>query len=66
VDHIEQSMVGNVKPETFTKMVKSGLVFHTMVSVPPEKVRLRLIVRDNRSGKIGALDVPYPNEVASK
>ncbi|MCU1310548.1 MAG: hypothetical protein JWO20_1673, partial [Candidatus Angelobacter sp.] len=66
VGHIEQSMVGNVKPETFAKMVKSGLVFHTMVSVPAEKVRLRLIVRDNRSGKIGALDVPYPNEVASK
>jgi hypothetical protein len=66
VDHIEQSLVGNVKPETFAKMVKSGLVFHTTVIVPAEKVRLRLIVRDNRSGKIGALDVPYPNEVASK
>jgi hypothetical protein len=25
-----------------------------------------LIVRDNRSGKIGALDIPYPNEIAAK
>jgi VWFA-related protein len=66
VSHIEQTMDGNLKPETFASMAKTGMLFHTQVNVPDEKVRLRLIVRDNRSGKIGALDIPYSNEVAAK
>jgi VWFA-related protein len=66
VGHAEDSMSGNLEQEAFAKMGSAGGVFHTIVHVPDEKVRLRLIVRDNRSGKIGALDIPYPNEVASK
>jgi hypothetical protein len=64
--YVEKTLDGNLKPETFANMAKSGMLFHANVEVPDGKVRLRLIVRDNRSGQIGALDVPYPNEIAAK
>jgi hypothetical protein len=41
-------------------MMKDGaMVFNTSVSVPKGKnYRLRLLVHDNQSGKIGTVDIP--------
>jgi hypothetical protein len=64
VASVEKKLEGDLKSETFSKM--TAVIMQALVDVPVEKVRMRLIVRDNRSGKIGALDVPYPNEVAAK
>ncbi|MCU1285801.1 MAG: hypothetical protein JWO13_2151 [Acidobacteriales bacterium] len=64
VASVEKKLEGDLKSETFSKM--TAVMMRAQVDVPVEKVRMRLIVRDNRSGKIGALDVPYPNEIAAK
>jgi hypothetical protein len=66
VGHFEDAMAGKLQPDAFEKMRSTGGMFHTTVQVPEGKVRLRLIVRDNRNGRIGSLDVPYPNVEVAK
>jgi VWFA-related protein len=67
VAHAQDRLDGKWKPEALAQMVqRGGMSIHLELNVPNEKVRLRLLMRDNRSGKIGALDVPYLNEVAAK
>jgi hypothetical protein len=43
---------------------RGGMSINLELNVPDDKVRLRLMMRDNRSGKIGALDIPY--QIAAK
>ena len=53
-----QSVEGNTKPETYNKIMRDGLLFTTTVNVPPGNCRLRLLVRDDLTGNMGAVDVP--------
>jgi hypothetical protein len=67
VAHAQDTLDRKWKPEAIANMVqRGGMSIHVELNVPEEKVRLRLLVRDNRSGKMGALDVPYPNDLAAK
>jgi hypothetical protein len=58
VGQVSQTVEGNPKPETINQLMKQGLLFSTSLSVPKGNCRLRLLVHDNQSGKIGTVDVP--------
>jgi VWFA-related protein len=62
---VEKTLECDAKPETYAGLNKTGMLFHTDVSIPDTNVRLRLLVRDNKTGRIGTLDIPYPNDVAA-
>jgi VWFA-related protein len=59
-----QTLEGDPTPATVDRMRKDGgMVFNTSVSVPRGKnYRLRLLVHDNQSGKIGTVDIPIDDK----
>jgi VWFA-related protein len=48
-----------LKPEQYARVRQNGLPFSIELSVPPGSYSLRLAVRDNRTGLIGTLTVPF-------
>ncbi len=50
----------NLEPKTYAQIVQNGMLFRMPLEVTDGKIRVRLLVRDNLSGKMGTLDVPYP------
>jgi hypothetical protein len=50
----------NLEPATYAKVLQSGMLFRLPLEVTEGKIRVRLLVRDNLSGKMGSLDVPFP------
>ena len=58
VAQLSQTMEGNPKPESFNLIMKQGLLFVTAIDVPSGNCRLRLLVHDNQTGRVGAVDVP--------
>lgn len=60
-DALDQHLDCNLKPETYARVAHQGILFQMSVKVPEGKSRIRMVVRDNLSGKMGSLDVPYPN-----
>ncbi|MCU1307493.1 MAG: VWFA-related domain protein [Acidobacteriaceae bacterium] len=66
VNSTEQQLNCNLEQSSYSRMLKEGMVFRTQAAVPTGKSRLRLLVRDNQTGKMGSLDIPYSNEVAAK
>jgi len=59
VGQISETLEGKLKPETYNKLMQQGLVFNTNLELASRFTRLRLLVRDNRTGLIGTLDIPY-------
>jgi VWFA-related protein len=55
----------DLEPSRYEEMVKNGMIFRMAAEVPDGKSRVRVLVRDNISGKVGTVDVPYPPEIAS-
>jgi VWFA-related protein len=64
VNAIGKRLDCNVKPETYARLMHDGILFEVPIEVNPDKARIRLVVRDNFSGKLGSLDIPYPPAVA--
>jgi VWFA-related protein len=65
VTQVHDTLDGKWKPEAIADMVqRGGMSINLELNVPDDKVRLRLMMRDNRSGKMGALDIPY--QIAAK
>jgi VWFA-related protein len=50
----------NLEPKTYAQIVQNGMLFRMPLEVTEGKIRIRLLVRDNLSGKMGTVDVPYP------
>ena len=58
VAQLSQTMEGNPTSESFNLIMKQGLLFVTAIEVPSGNCRLRLLVHDNQTGRVGAVDVP--------
>jgi hypothetical protein len=58
-------LVCNADTVTFETLGKNGLLFRMPLEVADGSTRIRLLVRDNLTGKMGTLDVPYPPATAS-
>lgn len=54
-----QTLAGKLKPESYRKLIQQGLVFISDLEIARPFTRIRLLVRDNRTGLMGTLDVPY-------
>lgn len=50
------TLATNFKAESYERALKDGLSVDIYIDVPNRPLRARLIVRDNKSGKIGSLD----------
>jgi hypothetical protein len=59
VGQISETLEGKLKPETYNRLMQQGFVFNTNLELASRFTRLRLLVRDNRTGLIGTLDIPY-------
>jgi VWFA-related protein len=66
VDSTEGHLDADLEPASYKRLLEEGLIFMMHAMVPAGKSRLRLLVRDNQTGKMGSLDIPYPNELAAK
>jgi VWFA-related protein len=49
----------NLKPETYAKVMKDGLVYQKTFPKESSASNLRLVVRDTGTGAIGSVTVPY-------
>src|SRR5450631_2072011 len=58
VGNISQTMTLDPKPETFQKMLNTGVPFHQELTLKPGTYTLRLGVMDYTSAKIGTLEIP--------
>jgi VWFA-related protein len=48
-----------LKPETYAQIEKTGLLFRKIIPRIPQATQLRIIVRDESSGTLGSVTVPY-------
>ena len=51
-------MDARLRPETFARVRQEGLPFRLQLELGPGRYQLRLVVRDNRTGMLGTVDVP--------
>jgi VWFA-related protein len=58
VDQRNIQLRAPVKADKYVVLMQTGLPFHTDLSLPPGQYRLRLVVRDERTGFLGSVDVP--------
>jgi VWFA-related protein len=56
----------NFSSATYSSILSNGLAYDVPIELPEASYRLRLLVRDNESGKMGSLDVPYLLRVAQR
>jgi VWFA-related protein len=55
----------DVEPARFEQMQRDGMLFRMTAEVPEGQSRIRLLVRDNLSGKLGTVDLPYGSGTAA-
>ena len=54
-----QNTQSKIQPATYQQMLQNGLQYHEQISVPVKgDYFLRIGIRDNISGKVGALEIP--------
>jgi VWFA-related protein len=53
-----ETLEGNAKPDTYNRILKQGFLYGTTIDVPQGNCRLRLLVHDNQTGKLGTVDIP--------
>lgn len=58
VKSASQTVDARLRPETFTRARQEGLPFRLQLELDPGRYQMRLIVRDNRTGMLGTVDVP--------
>jgi hypothetical protein len=59
VDKVAQNLEGTPKPETIERIRKEGFSYNNLLRLPSGQYVLHFVVRDNLSGKIGSVVVPY-------
>jgi len=53
-----QPLQGAIKPEALAIVKSEGIRYKTMMELPPGQYTVKLVVRDNLSGRIGSLSAP--------
>lgn len=53
-----QSIKGSLKPDSLTTMRAHGIVYPGALELAPGKYSVRVVVRDNLSGRIGSISAP--------
>ncbi|HZL57391.1 MAG TPA: hypothetical protein VFC21_09930, partial [Bryobacteraceae bacterium] len=48
-----------MKPDTFQKIERQGVLYHKVIPKSPQATMLRVIVRDASSGTLGSVTVPF-------
>ncbi len=61
-DVVEENLQANLKPETVRKVMLEGMTYHSKLKLAPGEYSVRVIVRDNLSGKMGSLLAPVKVE----
>jgi len=54
----EQPLQGNIRPESMAIVKTQGISYKNMMELPPGQYTVRMIVRDNLTGKIGSVSAP--------
>jgi len=57
-DEVSQHLEANLKPESARKINSEGMTYHNMLRLAPGDYSVRVVVRDNVSGRIGSLQAP--------
>jgi VWFA-related protein len=57
-DVFSQTIVLNLRPETYASTLASGLLYPRELTIPAKAVELKLLIGNLASGKIGTLTVP--------
>jgi len=54
----EQPLQGNIKPESMAVVKAQGISYRNMMELSPGQYTVKMMVRDNLSGKIGSVSAP--------
>ncbi len=57
-DNFRETIEGHVKPENRQKIMSSGITYRNLLNVAPGEYSVKLVVRDNLSGRMGSLQAP--------
>jgi hypothetical protein len=58
VAHTDTQIDAPATPKTYEQIRYQGLPFHTVLKLGAGRYQVRLVVRDNRTGFLGSVDVP--------
>ena len=58
VAEVTKSVAGNIQPENMAQIKQIGFTYHDVISVPPGNYNVRVLVRDNQTGKLGTVSAP--------
>jgi hypothetical protein len=64
--HKDSRLDAPVVGQRYAELMRQGLPYHTSLTLPAGRYQLRLLVRDNRTGFLGSLDVPLMLEAPKK
>ncbi|MBZ5718942.1 MAG: VWA domain-containing protein [Acidobacteriia bacterium] len=64
--HRDSRLDAPVAGQRYEQLIQEGLPYRTSLTLPPGRYQLRLMVRDNRTGFLGSLDVPLVLEEPKK
>ena len=53
-----QPLQGAIRPEALAIVKAEGIHYKTMMELPPGQYMVKLVVRDNLSGRIGSVSAP--------
>lgn len=59
---LSQSLEAHLKPESVAKIRGSGITYNSAIELPPGQYRVRFLVRDGLSGKLGTVSAPLKVE----
>jgi VWFA-related protein len=62
VTHRDSRIDAHVSAEENPRLRQQGLPFHTTLPLEPGRYQLRIVVRDNRTGSLGSVEVPVVME----
>jgi VWFA-related protein len=62
VTHADSRIDAHVTSEKYNHLRRQGLPFHTSLNLGPGRYQLRIVVRDNRTGSLGSVELPLVME----
>jgi len=65
VESVAKTVDAQLQADQYANVVQNGLPFRMEIRTSPGNQRLRLAVRDNRTGTVGTLEIPLPSAVAN-
>ena len=58
VGKFDQSLQGNIKPEAMQIIKAQGISYHNLIELAPGRYKVKIVLRDNLTGKIGSVSAP--------